>query len=119
MNANRKPAVSRRSTKQKPTPAVTAGILGIVVIAVAAWYFFGSNEIRLSQTGYEISKSLYAACNLQDQNRLAALKEKISLLSLSPEELVRVTSILELADGGHWSDATNDAKELLQSQDSP
>lgn len=119
MPTNRRLTDSRRATKPNQTLSVVAGILGVVLLAVAAWYFVGGKETPLSQTGYEISKSLYAACNLQDQNRLAAVKDTIGSLSLSPEERDRVTSILELADGGLWRDATNEARELLQAQDTP
>lgn len=93
-------------------------VLGVLVLGFAVWFLFAGNEIRLSAQGYEISKSLYAACNLQDVNRLEAVRRELEALELSPQERLRLADVLQLADEGKWSSAAERARALLQSQES-
>jgi hypothetical protein len=96
----------------------TAAFFGVVVLGFAVWFLFAGSKIRLSDEGYEISKSLYAACNLQDNKRLDSVKKVMEPLALSPKEKMRFDDILQLAEEGQWKAATQRARELLQSQDS-
>ena len=91
-------------------------ILAVAILGVC-WYFLADSKIRLSETGYELSKSLYAACNLEDPKRLDAFVKTMEQHSPSPEERAKLTPIVALAQSGHWQDAADRARSLLQSQD--
>jgi len=110
----KKPRADKRS-------GVTSRVIGGLVLAVAivgvGWYFLADSKIRLSETGYELSKALYAACNLKDPRRLDALVKAMEQHSPSPEEQARLAPIVELAQSGNWREATGRARRLLQSQD--
>jgi len=112
--AHKKPRADKRS-------GVTSRVIGGLVLAVAivgvGWYFLADSKIRLSETGYELSKALYAACNLEDPRRLDAFVKTMEQHSPSPEEQARLAPIIELAQRGHWQDAAGRARKLLQSQD--
>jgi len=98
-------------------------ILGVVamfsLVSLVAWFFFSNPTVRLSQSGYEIAKSLYAACNLKDPRRLEALRATVDAISLAEEERSQVIATIELAEGGQWDKANEQARRLLQSQDTP
>lgn len=111
---------SNRSVSQKKTtvsPRVIGGFVLAVAIVSVCWYFLADSKIRLSETGYELSKALYAACNLEDPRRLDAFVKTMAQHSPSPEEQAKLTPIIALAQGGRWQDAAERARKLLQSQD--
>lgn len=93
--------------------ALTAAIIG------ACWYFFTGSKVELSEKGYELSKALYATCNLQDTRRLEAFVKVMDQHSPTPEELAELKPIVELAQRGAWEVATDQARRLMNSQDKP
>ena len=113
------PQSSRAVSRKKS--GMSARVIGGSVLAVAivsvCWYFLADSKIRLSETGYELSKALYAACNLEDPRRLDAIVKAIAQHSPSPEEQAKLTPIVTLAQRGRWQDAADRARNLLQSQD--
>jgi hypothetical protein len=108
---------SRSEKKTRMTPRAVVGLVSTVAIAVTCWYFLTGEEIRLSEKGYELSKALYAACNLEDTKRLEAFVKAMDQHSPSPEEQSKLRPIVELAQSGRWQDAADRARSLLQSQD--
>lgn len=91
----------------------------LLVVAGLGWYFFSEQEVRLSENGYELSKALYAACNLEDTNRLNAFENTLPRYELSAQERAEMIPILDLAKEGQWRDAAIRARALLESQELP
>jgi len=112
------PSLTSRTRKKS---GLSTRVLGGFVLAVAmggvCWYFLAGSKIRLSEKGYELSKSLYAACNLEDPRRLEAFVKAMNQHSPSPEEQAKLAPIVDLAQSGRWQDAAERARSLLQSQD--
>ena len=98
-------------------------ILGVValflLVIIVTWFFFANPTVRLSQSGYEIAKSLYAACNLKDPRRLEAIRATVATLSLAEQERSQVVATLELAESGQWDEANEQVRRLLQLLDTP
>ena len=93
--------------------------LSAIAIAGLLWYLFLQRDVRLSEHGYELSKALYAACNLEETKRLAAFERTLPQYPLSPEELSRMKPIVDLAHAGQWQTAAARARTLLESQEIP
>ncbi len=108
-------SVSRKKTGMSPR-VIDGSVLAVAIVSVC-WYFLADSKIRLSETGYELSKALYAACNLEDPKRLDAFVKTMAQHSPSPEEQAKLTPIVALAQDGQWQDAEDRARRLLQSQD--
>lgn len=93
-----------------------ASLLAVIAIG---WYLLWDRDVRLSDTGYELSKALYAACNLEDTSRLAAFEKAVAQYELSDQERSKMMPILTLAKDGQWRDAAVRARTLLESQELP
>jgi len=114
-----KPRLPKRNDPTYRSAWRTGGTLVIAIVGLSVWYLFSKNQVRLSDNGYELSKSLYSACNLEDMKRLQASRLLIDDLLLTPQERQKMTRIVELAETGQWQAAASFARELLQSQDTP
>jgi 2-oxo-4-hydroxy-4-carboxy--5-ureidoimidazoline (OHCU) decarboxylase len=106
---NRTTSKSQTNSSRWPWIAAIALIVG-----VSAWLMLSGTEVPLSSQGYEISKSLYAACNLEDAARLSMIKEHPDWAQLSDQERNAIAAIVELADQGKWDAAAADAAAIAK-----
>ncbi len=108
---------SQAGDRTKRFSRMFAGFALTLAVLTACWYFFTGSKIQLSEHGYELSKALYATCNLEDTRRLEAFVKAFNEHSPSLEEQAKLRPMIELAQGGKWKDAAAQARQLLQSQD--
>ncbi|MGV3484314.1 MAG: hypothetical protein ACO1RT_07840 [Planctomycetaceae bacterium] len=110
----------RRPANTWPSPVRGIAVFSaLMAIAILGWYLFSNRHVQLSENGYELSKALYAACNLADPARLAAFESTLPRYPLTPEERSKMEPILDLAKAGQWQDAAVRARALLESQATP
>ncbi len=91
------------------------GFTTLLIAAIVGWLLL-DRDIYLSDDGYELSKSLYAACNLADVRRLDAVENALKTRTLTAEENSLLLTILAMAREGDWKAAEAKARVLLESQ---
>ncbi len=109
--SDRHPSSSRRW--------LTASGVGLVVLFAGLWYYLSNQRIVLSEPGYELSKAIFAACNLEDTKRIRSAMAIMAQLPLAADERKRMTRVMELANNGQWQSASDLARNLLESQTRP
>ncbi len=92
-------------------------LVPIALIGLVVWYWLANRPAPISSDSYELTKALFAACNLEDPRRLEAVETLLSKTSLPPGEHDHIREIVDTALDGRWQDAMRDARELLDSQD--
>ena len=75
---------------------------------------------EVSQKTYEISKALYAACNLKSEERLtkvsAVIDDAIADGSLDEREGGWLRDIIATARSGDWEPAASEARRIMADQ---
>ncbi len=89
--------------------AVAAATLLVIVIGYP-W-----RVAPVSDDTYQLSSSLFAACNLQDMKRLDAVEARMSSISESLER-ERLAGAIETARQGQWQSAMKQARRLMESR---
>ena len=71
----------------------------------------------VSDSTYEYASALYSICNLKDQQRLDAFRQKIEQADSIPgKEKDWILDIVGQAESGNWSEASARARTLLEEQ---
>ncbi len=69
----------------------------------------------VSDDAYQLSSSLFAACNLQDTKRLDAVEARMSSIT-ETRERERLAGAIETARQGQWHSAMKQARRLMESR---
>lgn len=89
----------------------------LVAIVLAAGC---SRYSTVSPVAYQYSKALYSVCNRHDEPRLTDVAAQIETArgqeELSDQEADWLADIVATAQAGEWQDATQDARQLMETQ---
>ncbi len=97
-------------------------ILGVFVLCLlcASLFFNRARYGEVSGKTYEIATAIYSVCNLQDATKLANIDLLLQTVeadnSVTAEEADMLRGILQLAQAGHWKQATTEARRLMNDQ---
>jgi hypothetical protein len=83
-------------------------------------FCLGCGYPEVSPKTYEISKALYAVCNLKQKDDLDkvtdVISEAVSESEVSEDESEWLLAIVEKAGSGEWEEAAEDARSILEDQ---
>ena len=104
----------------KSTRTVTVFIAAVVVIAAAAWYLLRPPYGPIGQQAYRYSTALYSAANQQDDARLATIETMLHADAqrglVATDAAGWMQSIIDAGRQGDWTEAQQDARDLLEAQ---
>lgn len=113
-----------RTVKGKPSKAPNRSAqsrwlwLSLAVAATTLLVFVATFFWRVapvSDDAYQLSSSLFAACNLQDTKRLDAVEARMSSIT-EARERDRLAGAIEAARQGQWASAMKQARRLMESR---
>lgn len=75
---------------------------------------------ELSPTAYEFAKALYSVSNRQAEDKLEATAQQIQQAQsngdISPEEADWLQEIIQQSRAGHWKEANQAARQMMEDQ---
>ncbi len=106
---NKSPSAWSRLVNVWTVSLVSVAMLVVVVVS----YFWRIPPV--SDDTYQLSAALFAACNLQDPQRLQAIEAVMVKLNDSPER-ERLADAVQAARTGQWQWAQRQAKSMMESR---
>jgi len=88
----------------------------LLLAGLGVWFYRSRPYESMSGDGYEITKAIYAACNLQDDRRLASVRETFAAADLPEGERRLIGDIITMIDDGHWEAAAARSRTILSDQ---
>lgn len=115
--------MSRASNEKPPSPAgfpIVAGGLALAAFTIAIAWWSMRPPIELSDHSYDVTLALYRVCNQRSDEGLAKIESELAAKvadGQTPSAAEKaIQAILDQAKSGHWEDATDDCRRLMDDQ---